>query len=84
MIGLILRIILQKIQRKLREDETDTLVQKVMKKVEQFMLWNLKNNKDGFEFAYGSANTEILCSKRRKRVDSFCTGKPLGVCGRAG
>ncbi len=36
----------------MNEKWNDTLVEKVMKKVEELKLWRLKNNKDGFEIIY--------------------------------
>lgn len=36
----------------MNEKWNDTLVEKVMKKVEELKLWRLKNNKDGFETIY--------------------------------
>ncbi len=41
------------------EKYTDTLVQRVMKKVEELKLWQLKNNKSGFEKVYKEVLREV-------------------------
>lgn len=41
------------------EKENDTLVQRVMKKVEELKLWRLRNNKDGFEEVYKETLAEV-------------------------
>ncbi len=43
----------------MNEKWNDTLVQKVMKKVEELKLWQLKNNKDGFEIIYKDVLRDI-------------------------
>lgn len=43
----------------MNENMNDTLVQKVMKKVEEFKLWGLRNNKEGVEKLYEQILTEI-------------------------
>lgn len=43
----------------MNEDINDTLVQRVMKKVEELKLWRLKNNKNGFETAYKDVLAEV-------------------------
>ena len=43
----------------MNEKWNDTLVQKVMKKVEELKLWRLKNNKDGFEIVYKDVLKEV-------------------------
>ena len=41
------------------EKYTDTLVQRVMKKVEELKLWQLKNDKTGFEMVYQDVLKEV-------------------------
>ena len=41
------------------EKYTDTLVQRVMKKVEELKLWQLKNDKTGFETVYKDVLKEV-------------------------
>lgn len=43
----------------MNEKWNDTLVEKVMKKVEELKLWRLKNNKDGFEIVYKDVLKEV-------------------------
>ena len=43
----------------MNEKWNDTLVQKVMKKVEELKLWQLRNNKDGFEVIYRDVLAEV-------------------------
>ena len=43
----------------MNEKWNDTLVEKVMKKVEELKLWRLKNNKDGFEIIYKDVLKEV-------------------------
>ncbi len=43
----------------MNEDINDTLVQRVMKKVEELKLWKLKNNKTGFEKVYKEVLAEV-------------------------
>ena len=43
------------------EKETDTLVEKVMKKVEQLKLWRLYKNKDGFTAVYEDTLRDVEC-----------------------
>ena len=43
----------------MNENMNDTLVQKVMKKVEEFKLWGLRNNKDGVEKLYEQVLADI-------------------------
>ncbi len=52
----------------MNEKWNDTLVEKVMKKVEELKLWRLKNNKDGFEIIYKDVlkDVETLPESRDK------------------
>ncbi len=43
----------------MNEKETDTLVRKVMKKVEELKLWRLKDNKEGFEVVWRETKSAI-------------------------
>lgn len=43
----------------MNEKWNDTLVERVMKKVEELKLWRLKNNKDGFEIVYKDVLKEV-------------------------
>ncbi|MBO5261572.1 MAG: sigma-70 family RNA polymerase sigma factor [Clostridia bacterium] len=43
----------------MNEKWNDTLVEKVMKKVEELKLWRLKNSKDGFEIVYKDVLKEV-------------------------
>ena len=43
----------------MNEKWNDTLVERVMKKVEELKLWRLKNNKDGFEVVYKDVLKEV-------------------------
>ena len=43
----------------MNEKINDTLVQRVMKKVEELKLWKMKNNKDGFEQVYKNVLREV-------------------------
>ncbi len=43
----------------MNEEMNDTLVQRVMKKVEELKLWKLKNNKNGFEEVYEDVLNEV-------------------------
>ena len=43
----------------MNEKWNDTLVERVMKKVEELKLWRLKNSKDGFEVAYNDVLKEV-------------------------
>ena len=43
----------------MNEKYTDTLVQRVMKKVEELKLWQLRNDKDGFEVIYKDVLREV-------------------------
>jgi len=43
----------------MNEKYSDTLVQRVMKKVEELKLWQLKNNKSGFEKVYKEVLSEV-------------------------
>ena len=43
----------------MNEKWNDTLVEKVMKKVEELKLWRLKNSKDGFEVVYKDVLKEV-------------------------
>lgn len=43
----------------MNEDINDTLVQRVMKKVEELKLWKLKNSKNGFETVYKDVLAEV-------------------------
>ena len=43
----------------MNEKYTDTLVQRVMKKVEELKLWQLRNDKDGFEVIYKDVLHEV-------------------------
>lgn len=43
----------------MNEKYTDTLVQRVMKKVEELKLWQLKNDKSGFEAVYRDVLREV-------------------------
>ncbi len=53
----------------MNERENDTLVEKVMKKVEELKLWGLKTKKDGFEEAYKDvlAAVESLPESEKKQ-----------------
>ena len=52
----------------MNEKWNDTLVERVMKKVEELKLWQLKNNKDGFEVIYKDVlkDVESLPESKRK------------------
>jgi len=43
----------------MNEKEADTLVERVMKKVEELKLWQLRNNKDGFGAVYADVLAEV-------------------------
>lgn len=43
----------------MEEKDTDTLAEKVMKKVEQLKQWRLRNGKDGFESAYNDTLRDV-------------------------
>lgn len=43
----------------MKEEISETFVQRVMKKVEQVKLWKLKNNKDGFEEFYREVLSDL-------------------------
>lgn len=43
----------------MEEKDTDTLAEKVMKKVEQLKQWRLRNGKDGFEAAYNETLRDV-------------------------
>ncbi len=43
----------------MNENENDTLVEKVMKKVRELSMWRLKDNKNGFEEAYNDVLADI-------------------------
>lgn len=43
----------------MNENMNDTLVQRVMKKVEELKLWRLRDNKDGFVAAYNETLAEV-------------------------
>ena len=43
----------------MNEKWNDTLVERVMKKVEELKLWRLKNSKDGFEIVYNDVLKEV-------------------------
>lgn len=43
----------------MNEEYSDTLVQRVMKKVEELKLWQVKNNKSGFEAVYSNVLREV-------------------------
>lgn len=43
----------------MNEDINDTLVQRVMKKVEELKLWKIKNSKNGFETVYKDVLAEV-------------------------
>lgn len=53
------RRILRKELRAMNENKNDTLVVKVMKKVEELKLWRLVDDKKGFEKAYEKVHKEI-------------------------
>jgi len=43
----------------MNENENDTLVEKVMKKVEELKVWTLRNNKEGFIYIYNDVLADI-------------------------
>ena len=43
----------------MNEKDTDTLVQKVMKKVEELKLWRLKDNKEGFDVVWRETKSAV-------------------------
>ncbi|MBQ8404302.1 MAG: sigma-70 family RNA polymerase sigma factor [Clostridia bacterium] len=53
----------------MNENMNDTLVQKVMKKVEELKLWRLRDNKEGFADVYNSTLREVeeLPESRKKQ-----------------
>ncbi|MBQ4575057.1 MAG: RNA polymerase sigma factor [Clostridia bacterium] len=53
------RLVLRKDLGVMNEKANDTLVERVMKKVEQLKLWRLKNDKTGFEEVYNDVLKEV-------------------------
>ena len=63
----------------MNEKYSDTLVQRVMKKVEELKLWQVKNNKSGFEAVYNNVLREVealpeSCDKYHALADVLMRG----------
>lgn len=63
----------------MNEKENDTLVERVMKKVNELKLWRLHENKEGFEEAYDDVLTDVSLlpesrDKHRALADALLTG----------